>query len=216
MNIKVDKALNRLKGILPLKERQEHCSAEIKDLHQNILHSFVTRGRILTREEMAQYVSNPEEAIKVLKNHDMVVFSEDGEPIGAYPFTMEAREHEVRVNGHQVYAMCALDALAVSPMFGMDTQINSICRFSGGSVTIQQAGKTIENREEAGDIHFGIIWGAASDGTSCATSLCMDMIFLLDSTIAKQWLAEDPANREIFTLQEAVEFGARFFMPLMS
>lgn len=44
----------------------------------------------------------------------------------------------------------------------------------------------------------------------------MEMMFLKDDKIAEQWLAEDPTNREIFTLQEAVEFGARFFVPLMS
>jgi len=216
MSAKVDKALNRLKTILPLKDRQEQCSAPIKELHQNVLRSFVTRGRILSREEMAQYVDNLEEAIRVLTSHDMVVFSENGDPIGAYPFTMEAREHKVRVNGRQVYAMCALDALAVSPMFETKTQVNSICRITGDPVTIEQSGKTIENLDESGDIHFGIIWGAASDGACVADSLCMEMMFLLDNTVANQWLAEDLDNREIFTLPEAVEFGARFFVPLMS
>ena len=216
MTAKLDKALNRLKSILPLKERQEKCSAPIKELHQNILRSFVTKGRILSREEIAQQIDNLEEVINVLKSRDMVVFSENGEPVGAYPLTMEAREHEVRVNGHQVFAMCALDALAISPMFGMNTQINSICRITGNPITIEQSGKTIKNQDEAGDIHFGIIWGAASDGACCADSLCMEMMFLLDRKIAQQWLEEDPNNREIFTLQEAVEFGAEFFVPLMS
>ena len=216
MAAKLEKALNRLQAILPLKERQEDCSRQIKELHQQVLRSFVTRGRILTREEMAQQVSNLEDAVSVLKSHDMVVFSADGEPVVAYPFTTEEREHKGQVNGHQVHAMCAMDALAVSPMFGMKTQITSRCRITGDPVSIQQSGETIENLDEAGDIHFGIIWGAASDGTSCATSLCMEMMFLSDSAIAKQWLAEDPGNREIFTLQEAVEFGARFFVPLMS
>lgn len=123
MTEKVEKALKRLIDVLPLKEKQESCGAQIKELHQQVLRSFVEKGRILTREEMAQHVDNLEEAVNVLKANDMVVFSENGEPIGAYPFTMETREHKIQVNGHQVYAMCALDALAVSPMFGMKTQI---------------------------------------------------------------------------------------------
>lgn len=216
MTAKLEKALNRLQGILPLKERQEDCSRQVKELHQQVLRSFVTRGRILTREEMAQHVSNLEDAVNVLKSHDMVVFSGDGEPVGAYPFTMEEREHKVQVNGHQVYAMCALDALAVSPMFGMKTQITSRCRITGDPVSIQQSGETIENPDEAGDIHFGIIWGAENADSCCADSLCMEMMFLRDSETARQWLAADSVNREVFTLQEAVEFGARFFVPLMS
>lgn len=216
MTIKLENALSRLKSILPLQARQDNCSKQIKELHQQVLRSFVEKGRILTREEMAQYVDQLEDAVNVLKEMDMVVFSEDGTPVGAYPFSMQAREHSVRVNGYQVYAMCALDALAVSPMFGVKTHISSCCRITGDPVSIQQSGKTIVNPDEAGAIHFGIIWGAANADSCCADSLCMEMMFLRDSEIARQWLADDPDNREVFTLQEAVEFGGRFFVPLVS
>lgn len=165
---------------------------------------------------MAQHVSDLEEAVDALKSRDMVVFAEDGEPVGAYPFTMDAREHKVKVNGHQVHAMCALDALAVSPMFGVKTQITSRCRVTGDTVRLQQSGKTIENLDEAADTRFGIIWGAANADVCCADSLCTEMMFLRDSEIARRWLADDPDNREVFSLQEAVEFGSRFFVPLVS
>ena len=98
MTSKVDNALNRLESILPLKQRQDDCDRQIKELHQQIIRSFVDKGRILSREEMADYVSNLEDAVKILEKMDMVVFAEDGEPLGAYPFTMEAREHTVQVN----------------------------------------------------------------------------------------------------------------------
>jgi len=213
---KLEKALDRLQGILPLKARQDTCSTQVKELHRQVIRSFVDKGRILTREEMGHYVSDLEEAVNVLKERDMVVFTEDGEPLGAYPFTMEAREHSVQVNGHQVYAMCALDALAVAPMLGMESQIDSRCRITGDPVSICMSGNTIMNPEEAGDIHFGIIWGAASADSCCADSLCMEMMFLRNGETARQWLADDPETREGFTLQEAVEFGGRFFSPLVS
>lgn len=216
MNAKLENALKRLQRILPLKQKQNECGKQIRELHQQVLRSFVIRGRILTREEMAQHVSNLEDAVSVLRSSDMVTFSGDGNPLGAYPFTMEAREHKVRVNRHQVYAMCALDALAVSPMFGMKTQINSRCRVTGDPVNIQQSGKTIENPDKTGDVHFGIDWGAADADSSCANSLCMEMIFLRDSDVARQWLGDGSGDREIFTLPEAVEFACRFFVPLIS
>jgi mercuric reductase len=216
MNEKVDKALERLTSILPLKEKQESCSPDIKNLHRRMLRSFVENGRILTKEEMARHVDDPEKAADVLKNNDMVVFSCAGDPIGAYPFTMEQREHKVRVNGHEVHAMCALDALSISSMFGIRTRIASRCRVTGDPVTIEQTGQTLENRAEAGDVCFGIIWEAAGACSCCADSLCMEMMFLKDGQVADQWLAEDPDNREIFTLDEAIDFGKRFFMPLMS
>ena len=216
MTPKVEKALNRLKSILPLKERQDDCSKQIKELHQQIIRSFVDKGRILTRAEMEHYVSNLDDAVNILKGRDMVVFTEDGVPLGAYPFTMDAREHTVHVNGHRVHAMCALDALAVGPMFGKETHVVSRCRVTGDRISIHQAGNTIVNPEESGDVCFGIIWGAENAGACCADSLCMEMMFLRDSETAQQWLADDPKNREIFALQEAAEFGGRFFSPLVS
>lgn len=213
---KLDKALGRLTLLLPLKERQEGCSEQVRELHRQVLRSFVDKGRILTREEMGQYVSDLEEAVEVLKGYDMVVFSAQGEPVGAYPFTMETREHAVEVNGHRVHAMCALDAVSVGPMFGMETQVDSRCRVTGEPVCIRQAGTRVLNPDAAAGVHIGILWGAGNASACCADSLCMEMMFLRDSEVARAWLAEDPDGREIFTLQEAIEFGHRFFSPLVS
>lgn len=96
-------------------------------------------------------------------------------------------------------------------MFGMKTQIDSRCRITGDPVNIRQSGKIIENPDEAGELHIGIAWGAADADSSCADSLCLEMMFLRDGDIAQQWLRDDLGNREIFTLPEAVEFAGRFF-----
>jgi hypothetical protein len=44
----------------------------------------------------------------------------------------------------------------------------------------------------------------------------MEMMFLRDSEIAQRWLADDSDNREVFNLQQAIEFGGRFFSPLLN
>lgn len=216
MTSKVKNALNRLNATLPLKQRQDDCAPEYKTLHQAILRSFVSKGRMLTSDEMSEYVENVSDAVKVLENLDMMVCSPEGEPTGSYPFTMENREHAVSVNSFTVHAMCALDALAVSPMFDIDTRINSICRVSNDEIVIMQSGSNILNYDAVKNVQFGISWGATCETSSCATSLCMEMIFLKNSEIAQQWLKEDPEGRECFTLLEAVEFSALFFVPLLS
>jgi len=213
--MKIENALNRLNQILPLKEYQNKCSRQIKALHQQILLSFITRGRILTKSEMAHHVSDLDNAINVLRNKDMVVFSENDDPVGAYPFTMEERENKILVNGHQVYAMCALDGLAVSPMFEVKVQIDSRCRITDTPIHIEQSGMIIENLDDVAEVCFGIDWGTVESGTCCADSLCMDMLFLKDNKIGQQWLANNPDEREVFTLPQAVEFASRFFVPLM-
>ena len=145
----------------------------------------------------------------------MLVCTADGTPVGAYPFTMESRDYRIRANGHRLHAMCALDALAVSPMFDMSTEIDSRCRITGDPVQILQSGKIIENPWETGSLHIGIAWGAADATVHCADSLCLEMIFLRDGAVARKWLRDDKESREIFPLPEAVEFAARFFVPLV-
>lgn len=168
----------------------------------------------MTREEMAQHVDDIDTAIAILKEKDLVVFNDNNEPTGAYPFTMEQREHRVTVKGNTVHCMCALDALSVSPMFNLPTEISSRCHVTTSPIAIRQQDSSVN--KEAKGIYFGIYWGAASEGSTCAESLCTEMLFLKNKTVAENWLSELPEHREIFNLEDAIEFGARFFIPLLS
>ncbi len=215
MNIKVQNAVEHLNKILPLAERQKKLSSETANVYQKILGSYVELGRTLNKAEIGELVDNVDEVINSLRSNDMVVFDESDEPVGAYPFTMEQRDHKVKVNEHTVYSMCALDALAISPMFNMKTHIDSRCHVSGDNISIDQFDQEILNRENNKDVHFGINWNAAANNC-CATSLCTEMIFLKDLKTANTWLAEDPDNREIFTIDEAIDFASRFFKPLIN
>ncbi len=216
MNDKIQKALKRLHDILPLQESQDRCSPQVKALHQQILRSFVERGRILTREEMTTFVDHLPEALELLRQYDMVTLSPNGDPIGAYPFTMSERGHIVHVNGQLLHAMCALDALAIGPMFQERTRITSQCRVTADPIEIWMSGETVQNLEEVGNTHIGIGWAAVNAQSSCADSLCLEMIFLRDKGTAESWLAGTTEDRESFTLQEAVQFASLFFVPLMA
>lgn len=215
MNTKVQNAVNHLNKILPLAKRKQQLSPEIANVYQKILSNYVEHGRTLNKKEMTEYVNDVEETIDTLRTNDMVVFDKNNEPVGAYPFTMEQRDHKVKVNDHLVHSMCALDALAISPMFNMKTQIDSSCVVSGDSISIQQFDQKVLNRDKNKNVHFGINWNSAANNC-CATSLCTEMIFLKNEEIAKQWFSEDTNNREIFSIDEAIEFASLFFKPLVS
>lgn len=214
-DMKINSAVERLNRILPLAARHHALDTSLQDLHKTILHAYVHRGRTLNRNEMALLVDNIDAAVKILQHNDLVVFDASGEPIGAYPFSMSERDHRVTVNGHSVNCMCALDALAVSPMFNLPTTVSSICHVTHAPITLQlsESGSCIGH--QAGDVHFGINWDAASDNSCCADSLCTEMVFLKDATIANTWLSVAPDQRQIFTLHEAMGFAARFFVPLL-
>ena len=215
MNTKVKQAVDRLNKILPLAERQQKLSNELSNVHRLILKSYVEIGRTLNRDEIATHVENIDDAVNTLRSNDMVVFDSNDEPVGAYPFTMEERVHKIKVNGNTIHSMCALDALAISPMFNIATHIDSKCHVTGDSVSIDQLDQKVLNKDENKDLHFGLSWNSAANNC-CATSLCTEMIFLKDQNIADTWLNEDAKNREVFSLDEAIDFATQFFKPLVS
>jgi len=214
VSLKIENAVGQLKKILPLADRQKNLNHETANVYQMILSSYVLQGRTLNKAEISEQVGNLDQVIKTLRMNDMVVFDANDEPVGAYPFTMEPRDYKVSINGHTVYAMCALDALAISPMFKLETHIDSSCHVSGASISIDQLDQEVLNRAENPAIHFGINWNSAANNC-CATSLCSEMIFLKNKVIAQAWFIEDSQNREIFALDEAIDFAAQYFTPLI-
>lgn len=212
MNPDVNAAIKRLDSILPLVAGLKSLSNADAALYCQLLKSYVQQGRAFTRSEVAELVENAEQSLTNIAKCKLIVLDADGNPFGAYPFTSEEREHKVHINGVTVHCMCALDALAVSPMFNVPTVIDSQCRVTGKPVHLEQNGTTFSTGTL--DVWFGINWGAAATDTVCAESLCMEMVFLASAIVAQEWLAEAPDAREIFDLQSAVAFAAGFFVPL--
>ena len=212
MNPKVNTALKRLDSILPLISGLKSLSGDDAALYCKLVNSYAQQGRALTRLEVGELVGNAEQALNNIVDSKLIVLDADGNPAGAYPFTSEEREHKVHLNGVRVHCMCALDALAVSAMFDRPTVIDSQCRSTGEQIHIEQSGT--EFIAGTLDVWFGINWGAAASDSVCAESLCMEMMFLANESVAREWVAESPETREIFDLPSAVDFAAAFFVPL--
>ena len=131
---KVSDALKRLNDILPLQDGLKSLSDDDAALYCKLLNSYVERGSTLTRDEVAELVDDAEQSLYNVVASKLIVLDEAGNPSGAYPFTSEEREHKVRINGVTTHCMCALDALAVSPMFDTTTEIDSLCRVTGEAI----------------------------------------------------------------------------------
>ena len=133
--------------------------------------------------------------------------------VGAYPFTTEKTPHTVEISGVKTYAMCAVDALSISPMFDSEVTIESRCQVSGAPIRIRQFQMEILEAQPSLHVHVGVRW--QSTRGCAAHSLCMEMVFVCDRETAVKWQSEDRENTSIFTLSEAIEFGAGFFLPLV-
>lgn len=216
MSIEIQSAVARLNSQLPLFERQQALPAEVVGIHRGILESLARRGRPLSREEIAEQLSDNDvdAALERLGADDLVVLAEGGaEAVGAYPMSVEDTPHRLTVDGVPVNAMCALDALSVGPMYDADVQIESRCHISGEPIRIHQKGDVIVEARPSPEVRVGVRW---QNPTACAAhSMCLEMVFLKDGPTALGWQDGDTENISVFTLDEAVAFGAGFFKPLL-
>ena len=211
---KITAAVQRLSAILPLQANLASLDAGSRKIYHAIQQGYITQGRAPALAELDSISPQAREAVRNLSAKDMIVTNAQGEITGAYPFTSEARQSRVELNGHTVYAMCALDALAPAAMAQCNSRVISQCAITQQAITVELDNQKILNADAARDVFVGINWQAACSKTSCSASLCTEMIFLKGKETALEWQAGDSNNREFFTLPEAVQFSADFFLPL--
>ncbi|TNF96065.1 MAG: hypothetical protein EP297_10780 [Gammaproteobacteria bacterium] len=213
--MEINDAVGRLNQQLPLKARQDQLRPDLKRLHQAILNSLATNGRTLTRDEIAETIGieHVTEALTILGKNDLVVLNEEGtEAVGAYPLTTAVTPHQLQIGDCEIYAMCALDAVSVAPMFNADVMIHSRCHMTKDTVRIHMHGdEVIETMpiEPMVGIRWQIPCGVA------AHSMCMEMVFIKDQEMAQVWQSEDTENISLFNLPDSIAFGSSFFLPLM-
>lgn len=215
-NEPVSSSVLRLNRLLPLKARQDRHPPVLKALHRMVIEFLVTRGRPPDRAEVAARVGihQVDAALTLLGDDDLIVLSADRQNIlGAYPVTSEATPHALEVNGHSIHAMCALDALAVAPLFGCVVDVRSRCRMTGETIVVRQGGKRILEARPA-TTRVGVRWQTPSDNCA-AHSLCTEMVFLKDDEVANAWHGGDGQNHSLYTLEQAAAFGVHYFRPLL-
>jgi mercuric reductase len=204
----VDAALERLNRRLPLAGRQQALPPEYAAAHRAVLRSLYEKG------QAPDPATLPEGALARLGADDLVVVSTDGTRIlGAYPMTTEPTPHRLILPGCTVQAMCAVDALSVSAMFGGAVEIESKCRVTGDPVRVKMNRETIVSASPEG-VLVGVRWDKGCCGAA-AHSLCVEMVFLRDEAAARHWSGGDVEAHTVLSLAEGAEFGARFFTPLV-
>ncbi len=205
----------RLTAIVPLAARQRALPEAWRAAHRAILAGWAVDGRPPTRRDLAGRpgVDDADALLARLAEDDMVVRDAAGEISGAYPFSRETTPHRVTLGAVAVHAMCAVDALAMAPMFDAATQIDSACAVTGRPLRITMQGLATAT-DDPGTLRVGIHWAPACGHT--AHSLCRQMVFLADADAAASWQAEARDARRLYTLEQAVDLGAAFFVPLLA
>jgi hypothetical protein len=194
--------------------RRARLTDNERELYFWILRRFATAERpSLTdvRETAARFAVDAEQALATLARQDLVHRGKDGELTVAYPFSGRPTAHRVRFpGGHEVDAMCAIDALGIAPMFGEAVEIESRDPVSGEEIRARVAPDgAAEWWPESAVVVAGAI---RSEGDDACCGCCPVLNFFASSANAERWLAEHPDVRgQPITMEDAALAGRAVF-----
>lgn len=86
--------------------------------------------------ECARHGLSREDLVEVLAREDLVHVDGSGAIVVAYPFSGRPTAHRVRLEGREVFAMCAIDALGMAPMLGTPAEVTSTDPVDGQEVSV--------------------------------------------------------------------------------
>jgi Alkylmercury lyase len=134
---------------------------------------------------------------------------QDGEIMVAYPFSGRTTDHIVRFKGgHEVHAMCAIDALGMAPMFDQSIEVVSRDQVTGERIEIDLRPDGTGDWQPDQAV---VVCGASGDGESCR-SCCPVLNFFASPENGERWLAERPdVQGYVMTMAEAIEAGRTVF-----
>ena len=131
-----ERVIARLEENLPLRRNQLSLPSTARLFHQQLLRDFLVLDNTTLQTRYRE--SSRRGEVLLLAAQRLVVMDDEGELAGAYPFTLEPRINQVETALGNCHAMCAFDALAVSPMMDVSTTVRSACTVTGTELMIRQ------------------------------------------------------------------------------
>ncbi len=193
--------------------RRARLTDSERELYFWILRHFRTNGRSSDAElgEAAERLRlDTGQALETLAREDLVHRGSDGEVTVAYPFSGRPTAHRVRFpGGHEVDAMCAIDALGIAPMFGEPIEIDSRDPVSGAEIRAQVAADgTAEWWPQSAVVIAGVLDRQSDSCCGC----CPVLNCFASPANAERWLSEHPQVRgNVISMQDAAAAGQVVF-----
>jgi len=185
-----------------------------------LLQLYAEDGRAPTTGTLAERAGMSETAVRLLlqelRRRDLVVL--EGEQIvGAYPFTDRDTGHRVALDGRDLNAMCAVDALGIGAMIDRDVAITSRCRHCGAPIriTTRDRGRALAHVEP----QTAVMWQSVRyEGACAANSLCATTAFFCSDDHLSAWRREQAADEAGFrpSIEEGPEAGRAVFGPSLA
>jgi len=202
-----------------IEQRWAGLSDDEARVHRAVLTAFAEAGAAPTATHLAATTGLARAVVVAslasLAERDVLVGDDDGRIIGAYPFSAHSRGHRVRLDGRAVEAMCAIDALGIGAMLGVDSTIASACAQCGAPIHIatRDGGRTLKTRAPA----TTLVWFGTGYADACAAnSACRTMAFLCHDADLDAWRSTTEAAGSRLSLPEALELSRAMFTPFLA
>lgn len=187
-------------------------------VHQAILRTFAEDGASPTVEDLEpvaqQFDSSATAILQRLHDADVIRTNTSGQVQSAYPFSASPTAHRVHLpSGIEVYAMCAIDALGISSMLGVDTTVTTSDAGDQTLIAVTVRGIHSHAQPTTTVVYVG---AEAAQGPS-ADICCSHLNFFNDRDAAEAWAEAHPnVSGIVLGLDEATELGAAIFGPLLN
>jgi Alkylmercury lyase len=212
-------ALEAALDAFDVRRKLSELGASQERVWRTVLRLYAQGGTAPTTGQIADASSlAPDRITDLLRRlaaRDLVVLNLAGQVVGAYPFTDRETEHRVQAGNTLVRAMCAIDALGIGAMLGVDTDIHTSCRHCrrGIEIATNDGGTTLAgfSPEQA------VVWSGSYHDGCAADSLCTVQAFFCSERHLRTWrsAARHGADGILLTLDEALQVGRAIFEPIL-
>lgn len=189
-------------------------SPVLRAVYQSVLRHFARSGTAPAVGDLA--APDGADAVDALARlADMDLLAVDGgRLVAAYPFSPTPTAHVVYIGGGvRVYAMCAVDALGISPMLGHDTVIESVDPQTRQMVRVIMTGS---------DAYFTpadtvVVYAASGASGRSVDTCCTTINFFTSPVSAQDWIAtHGHLTATLLDQRSALALGRDIFGTLLS
>jgi alkylmercury lyase len=201
-----------------LPSRQLRLPPALLEFHRVILRAFLANGRPPQQSELrapaAEFRLELDAAFERLSEEDLVHLDSDGHIDVAYPFSGRDRGIYVRPSDAPgVWAMCAIDALGIPQMSGLDVVITAADRSSQEPVCVETRGGALSWQPPSAVV----LLANNGCGRTSAEYTCPLITFHVSERNATDYLNSQPgATGRVLSQTEAHDLAGDVFAGLLS
>jgi alkylmercury lyase-like protein len=212
----VVQAQGALLGEWRMRKRWDDLASPHRRLHHAILRGYLQTGHAPSREDLqGRFGQMVETALDDLVARDLILLHK-GEVAGAYPFTSRPARHLVEIDGQEIAAMCAIDALGAGAMARRSAQVRASCAHCDAPISLGIAGRGLEIDVVSPDT--AQIWAGVAPVSGCAADTqCQSMLLFCCPAHLEGWrVGKSPeAQGYCLTPAQALQLGAAIFRPFL-